>query len=103
LGRAGHLSLLQSRGSAARKNVSEAARLDPTGNYIMMSSAALLQALGRTKDAQDMVRKTRRLAPSEPLEFWVGLARGSSMPETMFKSYSEHLIDAWNATPEDRT
>ncbi len=46
-----------------------------------------------------MVHRTRKVAPGEGLEFWVGLARGSYMSETMFNSYSQHFIDVWNATP----
>ena len=48
------------------------------------------------------MRKTRKLVPGEPLEFWVGYARGSYMSKTMIKSYSQHFIDVWNATPEEK-
>ena len=89
----------QGRLEAALENVVEAARLDPTGKFILMTRTVFLQALGRTEDARDMLRRTRELRPGEPLEFWVGLARGSYMSETMFKSYSKHFIDVWNATP----
>lgn len=87
------------RTEEALEFVSEYARIDPTGRFPLMSRAVFLQALGRTEEAQDMVRRTRKVAPGEGLEFWVGLARGSYLPETMFKSYSQHFIDVWNATP----
>ena len=48
------------------------------------------------------MRKTRRSVPGEPLEFWVGYARGSYMSETLFKSYSQRFIDVWNATPAEK-
>lgn len=89
----------QGRVEEALESGSVAIRLDPTGHFILMTLTVFLQALGRAEEARDMLRKTRALRPGEPLEFWVGLARGSYMSETMFKSYSQHFIDAWNATP----
>ena len=91
----------QGRLEEAWESGGEAARLDPTGNFILMTLTVFLQALGRTEEARDMMRTTRKVRPGEPLEFWVGLARGSYMSETMFKSYSQHFIDVWNATPEE--
>ncbi len=85
---------------AALEYANEAMRLDPASNYVLMSRTVFLQALGRTGDAQDAMRKTRKTAPGEKLEFWVGLARGSYMSETMFTTYSRHFIDVWNTTPE---
>ena len=87
---------------AALEAANEASRLHPTARYTMMTRTVLLQALGRTAEAQDMLCKTRRSAPAEPLDFWVGLVRGSYMSETMFRSYSQHFIDVWNATPEEK-
>ncbi len=89
----------QGRVEEALESGSVAVRLDPTGHFILMTLTVFLQALGRAEEARDMLRKTRALRPGEPREFWVGLARGSYMSETMFKSYSQHFIDAWNATP----
>ena len=82
----------------ALEAANEAIRLDPTAKYQLMTRTVFLQALGRTEEAQDMMRKTRKARPGEGLEIWVGFARGSYMSETMFKSYSQHFIDAWNAT-----
>jgi hypothetical protein len=45
------------------------------------------------------MRTARKATPGEGLDFWVGFARGSFMSETMFKSFSQHFIDVWNATP----
>jgi TolB-like protein/Flp pilus assembly protein TadD len=89
----------QGRLEAALEAGSEGMRLDPTGRFVMMTMVVFLQSLGRAEEARDVMRKTRKLAPTEPLEFWVDLARGSYMSETMFKSYSQHFIDVWNATP----
>jgi len=86
---------------AALEVGNEAVRLDPTGKYILMTLVVFLQALGRAEEAQDMMHRTRKVAPGEPLEFWIGFARGSYMSETMFKSYSQHFIDVWNATPKE--
>ncbi len=86
---------------AALEVGNEAVRLDPTGKYILMTLVVFLQSLGRAEEAQDMMRRARKVAPGEPLEFWVGFARGSYMSETMFKSYSQHFIDVWNATAEE--
>ena len=86
---------------AALDVVSDYVRLHPIGKYPLMSRAVFLQALGRIDEAQDMMLRTRKTAPGEPLEFWIGFARGSYMSETMFRSYSQHFIDAWKATPEE--
>ncbi len=84
---------------AALEAGNEAVRLDPTGKYILMTYTVFLRALGRMEEAQDMMRRTRKLAPGEPLDFWVGMARGSYMSKAMFKTYSKHFTDVWNATP----
>ena len=81
--------------------ISAYVRLDPTFLFALMTRPVVLQALGRTAEAQDAVRKARNAEPSEGLDFWVDLARGSYMSETMFRSYSEHFIDVWNATPAE--
>ena len=47
------------------------------------------------------MRKARKVAPGESLDFWVALARNSYFSEAVMESYSRHFIDAWNATPED--
>ena len=83
----------------ALEDVSESLRLDPTGRYQLLSRTVFLQALGRTAEAADMMRRTRKIAPGEPLDFWVGFARGSYMSETMSRSFSQHFSDVWNATP----
>lgn len=89
----------QGRMQAALESASEAARLDPTSHFILMTRTVLLQTLGRTEEARDMMRNTRKVRPGEPLEFWIGLARGSYMSDAMVRSYSQHFTDAWNATP----
>ncbi len=81
--------------------VTEYLRLDPMGRFPLMTRTVFLQALGRTAEAQEAVRRARKAEPREGLDFWVGLARGCYMSETMFKSYSQHFIDAWNATPAE--
>ncbi len=86
------------RAEAALESVNEAIRLDPANKYPLMSRTVFLQALGRTEEAQDATRKTRKAAPGEPMEFWVGLARKSYMSEAMFSSYSQRFIEAWTAT-----
>ncbi len=79
--------------------VSEFLRLDSTFRFALMTRPVVLQALGRTAEAQDAVRKARNAEPNEGLDFWLGLMRGSYISETMFESFSKHFIDVWNATP----
>lgn len=81
----------------------EGVRLDPTGRYAHMSCTVFLQALGRTLEAQNMIRNVRKLCPEEGIDYWVGLARGNYMSETMLRSYTTHFIDAWNATNHEGT
>lgn len=78
----------------------ELARLDPAFAYPQLSRVVCLQALGRTGEAQEAVRKARKVAPGEGLEFWLGLARNSYFAEADKKSFAQHFTDAWNATPE---
>lgn len=73
--------------------------LDPSFRFALMTHPVFLWALGRTAEAQEAIRRVRKAEPREGLDYWVGLARGCYMSETMFQSYSQHLIDAWNATP----
>ena len=70
-----------------------------TVRYPVMTRTVFLQALGLTAEAKDMMRRARKLAPDEPLDFWVAFARGTCMSETTCKSFSQHFIDVWNATP----
>jgi tetratricopeptide (TPR) repeat protein len=81
--------------------VTEYVRLAPGGLYQLITRTIILQALGRTNEAQDMMRKTRKVLPTEPLEFWIGLIRGSYLPELLLASFSGHFTEVWNATPED--
>lgn len=81
--------------------VSEFLRLDSTFRFALMTRPVVLQALGRTAEAQDAVRKARNAEPNEGLDFWLGLMRGSYISETMFESFSKHFIDVWNATPAE--
>jgi tetratricopeptide (TPR) repeat protein len=81
--------------------VTEYVRLAPLGLYQMLTRTIILQELGRTDEAQGMMRKTRKVLPTEPLEFWIGLIRGSYLPESLFASFSRHFTEVWNATPED--
>ena len=81
--------------------VANASAYIPTGRYPLMTRTVFLQALGRTTEAKEMICRTRKAAPGEQLEFWIGFARGSYMSETMFKSFSQHFINVWNATPEE--
>jgi tetratricopeptide (TPR) repeat protein len=76
-------------------------RIDPNGRFQLMTHCVFLQALGRTQEVPDAIRKARLAAQGEGLDFWVGLARGSYMSEKMFETYSQHFTDAWNATPAD--
>jgi TolB-like protein len=79
--------------------VTEYVRLAPGGLFQLITRTIILQALGRTNEAQDMMRKTRKILPAEPLEFWIGLIRGSYVPESIFASFSGHFTEVWNATP----
>ena len=81
--------------------VTQYVRLDPSFRFALMTHPVFLQALGRTAEAQEAIGRIRKAEPREGLDYWVGLARGCYMSETMFQSYSRHLIDAWNATPVD--
>lgn len=78
----------------------EYARLDPAFAYPQMSRLVCLQALGRTAEAQEAVRKVRKVAPGEGLDYWLGLVRNSYFSETDKQSFAQHFTDAWNATPE---
>ena len=78
----------------------EYARLDPAFAYPQMSRVVCLQALGRTAEAQEAVRKARKVAPGEGLDYWLGLVRNSYFSETDKQSFAQHFTDAWNATPE---
>jgi TolB-like protein len=82
--------------------VADAVRRDPTGRVPHMAHVVLLQALGRIAEAKEAMREARKSVPGE-LELWTGWARGSVMSEKMFRSFSQHFADAWNATPEDAT
>jgi TolB-like protein len=79
--------------------VTEYVRLAPGGLFQLITRTIILQALGRTNEAEDMMRKTRKVLPAEPLEFWIGLIRGSYLPESLFSSFSRHFTEVWNATP----
>ena len=79
--------------------VSEFVRLDPSFRMALMTRPVVLQALGRTVEAEEAIRMARKAVPGEGLDFWVGLARGTYISETMFNSFSKHFIDVWNATP----
>ena len=81
--------------------VSEFVRLDPSFRMALMTRPVFLQALGRTVEAQDAIRKARKAAPGEDLGYWISFAGGTYMPKTMFASFSQHFIDAWNAMPEE--
>ena len=59
-----------------------------------------LQALGRTAEAQEAVRKARKVVPSEDLDFWLRLITYSYLAEVDKQSFAQHFTDAWNATPE---
>jgi TolB-like protein/Flp pilus assembly protein TadD len=76
-------------------------RLSPSWRYMLASVPAFFQALSRSEEAQEAIRKARRAAPGEGLDYWLGLARGSHMAPAMFQSFSQHFTDAWNATPEE--
>jgi TolB-like protein/Flp pilus assembly protein TadD len=78
----------------------EYARLDPAFAYPQMSRVVCLQALGRTAEAQEAVRKARKVAPGEGLDYWLGLVRNSNFSETDKQSFAQHFTDTWNATPE---
>ncbi len=79
--------------------VTQYVRLDPSFRYALMTHPVFLWALGRMAEAQEAIRRVRTAEPREGLDYWVGLARGCYMSETMFQSYSRHFIAAWNATP----
>jgi hypothetical protein len=65
-----------------------------------MSRIVCLQALGRTAEAQEAVRKARKVAPGQRLEFWLGLVTNSYFAQAGGQSFEKHFTDAWNATPE---
>jgi hypothetical protein len=83
------------------KVVTDYVRIAPSGLFQLMTRCVFLQALGREAEAQDAVRKARKAVPSEGLDYWIGIVRGSYMSEAMLQSFSQHFTDAWNATPED--
>jgi TolB-like protein len=83
------------------KEAERAMQVAPTFKYILMTRTVLLQALGRLEEAQDMMRKMRRLDPGTPLDYWTDLARGAYLPDATQLVYAKHLVDAWNATPEE--
>ena len=80
--------------------VNEYARLDPSFAYPPLTRVVCLQALGRTAEAQEAVRKARKVAPSEDLDFWLRLITHSYFAEVDKQSVAQHFTDAWNATPE---
>lgn len=80
--------------------VNEYARLDPSFAYPPLTRVVCLQALGRTAEAQEAVRKARKVAPSEDLDFWLRLITYSYFAEVDKQSVAQHFTDAWNATPE---
>ena len=53
---------------AGMESVDQAIRLDPTAKYQLMTRTVFLQALGRTEEARDMMRKTRKARPGEWLD-----------------------------------
>jgi TolB-like protein/Flp pilus assembly protein TadD len=79
----------------------EFARLDPAFAYPQLSRVVCLQALGRASEAQEAVRKARKVAPGEGLDFWLGLAKNSYFSEADKQSFAQHFTYAWNATPEE--
>ena len=83
----------------ALASVREFARVHPSQLIALLTLPVILQALGRKNEAQDAIRKARKAWPDEGLDFWLGFARCTYMSEAMFQSFSQHLIDAWNATP----
>ncbi len=80
--------------------VNEYARLDPSFAYPPLTRVVCLQALGRTAEAQEAVRKARKVVPSEDLDFWLRLITYSYLAEVDKQSFAQHFTDAWNATPE---
>jgi TolB-like protein len=81
--------------------VTEYARLDPGFAYPQLTRVVCLQALGRSGEAQEAMRKARKVAPGESLDFWLGLVSNSYFAEADRQSFSQHFIDAWNGTPEE--
>jgi TolB-like protein len=79
----------------------EFARIDPAFPYPQLSRVVCLQALGRAGEAQEALRKARKVAPSEGIEFWLGLINNSYFAEADRQSFAQHFTEAWNATPED--
>lgn len=80
--------------------VNEYARLDPSFAYPPLTRVVCLQALGRTAEAQEAVRKARKVVPGEDLHFWLRLITCSYFAEVDKQSFAQHFTDAWNATPE---
>ena len=80
--------------------VNEYARLDPSFAYPPLTRVVCLQALGRTAEAQEAVRKARKVVPGEDLDFWLRLITYSYLAEIDKQSFAQHFTDAWNATPE---
>ena len=81
--------------------VTEYVRLDSGFTYPSMSRVVFLQALGRAAEVQEAVRKTRKVAPGEGLDFWLGLVSNSYFAESDKQTFAQHFTDAWNAMPED--
>jgi tetratricopeptide (TPR) repeat protein len=81
--------------------VDEAIQMSPTWSYMLSSRVVILQALGRSAEAQDAIRRARKALPGGGLDLWLDRLRGSHMAPAMFQSFSQHFTDAWNATPED--
>ena len=79
----------------------EYARLDPGFTYAQASCVVCLQALGRAAEAQEAMRKARKVALGEALDYWLSIISNSYFAETDRQSFAQHFTDAWNATPED--
>jgi|GEM_PF-4338708 len=47
------------------------------------------------------MRKARKIAPGEGLDFWLGQISSSYCAEADKKSFAQHFTAAWNATPEE--
>lgn len=57
------------------------ARLDPAFAYPQVSRVVCLQALGRAAEVQEAMRKARKIAPGEGLDFWPGQISSSYCAE----------------------
>ena len=79
--------------------VSNYLRVDPTGQYPLLTRAVFLQQLGRTDEAKQAVLAMRRALPNVPFDLWLALIRNGYLSARMRDLFETNLTAAWKATP----